>query len=538
MQRRYVWRAPRVRDLLDSLYRGYPSGSILVWQTDAPQPSRDLDVAQESDPMGSHQLLLDGQQRLTSLSAILRGEPVSVRGRKKPIEILFNLEHPDNLIEFTEVEEDQDEEDTEDSEQPTASVAERVSGRAFVVASRALMQLPNWVPVSEIFTSNGDSQILRKAGVTSFDDPRADKYSARIQRVRAIRNYMYSVNVLSKDLQYEEVAEIFVRVNSLGVKLRGSDLALAQITARWPNSLELFEGFQDECEESAIDLDIGVIVRTLVVFATGQCQFARVSQLRREALENAWEKTKLGLSFAISFLKTRAGIADESLLSSPLLLITLAYYSQCKSERLSEAEAKGLLRWLHLANARGRYGRGSSETFLDSDLRAIQKGGGPAELIELLRQQVGRLELETSDFVGRGINSALFPLVYLVLKQRGATDWETGLGISTSVQGKQHKIQYHHIFPKALLKDQHERQLINEIANMAFIGARTNQRISSKQPAEYLPQIKERRGDAALIAQAIPLDTSLYAITAFSEFLAERRRRLADAVNEFLRSFE
>ena len=88
MQRQYVWTGTRVRDLLDSLYRGYPSGSILVWETDEAQPSRDLAVAQSSSPFHGHKLLLDGQQRLTSLSAVVRGEPVTVRGRKRPIEIL------------------------------------------------------------------------------------------------------------------------------------------------------------------------------------------------------------------------------------------------------------------------------------------------------------------------------------------------------------------------------------------------------------------------------------------------------------------
>ena len=84
MQRRYVWRATRVRDLLDSLYRGYPSGSILVWETDQDMPTVDMAVAQKASPFAP-KLLLDGQQRATSLSAILRGEPVSVRGVKKPI---------------------------------------------------------------------------------------------------------------------------------------------------------------------------------------------------------------------------------------------------------------------------------------------------------------------------------------------------------------------------------------------------------------------------------------------------------------------
>src|SRR5467141_293006 len=77
MQRRYVWPATRVRDLLDSLYRGYPSGTILVWETDTEAPSRDLAVDQGVSPFKGHKLLLDGQQRLTSLAAILNAKPVN-----------------------------------------------------------------------------------------------------------------------------------------------------------------------------------------------------------------------------------------------------------------------------------------------------------------------------------------------------------------------------------------------------------------------------------------------------------------------------
>src|SRR5438874_721069 len=188
MQRRYVWRAPRVRDLLDSLYRGYPSGSILVWETDQQQPTRDLAVSQDISPFSGHKLLLDGQQRLTSLSSVVRGEPVKVRGRRRPIDILFNLEHPEGIGE------------------------------------------------------------------------------------------------------YAEVAEIFVRVNSLGMKLRGSDLALAQITARWPNSLKLLEQFQEECEEKWFTLDLGLLVRTMVVFATGQSRFKTLGNVPIEKLKDGWEK--------------------------------------------------------------------------------------------------------------------------------------------------------------------------------------------------------------------------------------------------------
>ena len=101
MQRRYVWRSTRVRDLLDSLYRGYPSGAILLWETDEAVPLQDFAIGQQKSPYQSRRLLLDGRQRLTSLSAVIRGEQVSVRGRQRPIELLFNLDHPEQLAVVT-----------------------------------------------------------------------------------------------------------------------------------------------------------------------------------------------------------------------------------------------------------------------------------------------------------------------------------------------------------------------------------------------------------------------------------------------------
>src|SRR5271156_5773796 len=124
MQRRYVWRSTRVRDLLDSLYRDYPSGAILLWETDEEVPMQELAVAQQKNPYKTTRLLLDGQQRLTSLSAVIRGQPVTVRARSRPIELLFNLEHPDQLSVVTEVDEngsgDDDAEEIEEVENDEA----------------------------------------------------------------------------------------------------------------------------------------------------------------------------------------------------------------------------------------------------------------------------------------------------------------------------------------------------------------------------------------------------------------------------------
>ena len=228
MQRRYVWRSTRVRDLLDSLYRGYPSGAILLWETDEIVPLQDFAVAQQANPYQSTRLLLDGQQRLTSLSSVIRGEPVSVRGRKRPIDLLFNLEHTDELTFVTEVNEDNDDEAEEDESDSTDDELQRRFDRmTFLVATNELQRLPHWVKVSEVFRVNEDAPFLERVGIERINDPRFRKYSERLARLRGIRKYMYRMDVLERSLSYNEVTEIFVRVNSLGAKLRSSDLALA-----------------------------------------------------------------------------------------------------------------------------------------------------------------------------------------------------------------------------------------------------------------------------------------------------------------------
>ena len=253
LQRRYVWPATRVRDLLDSLYRGYPSGSILVWEANEETPSRGLAIEQRVSAFGGHKLLLDGQQRLTSLSAVLRGEPLKFKNRVRPVDIAFNLDHPEGPpSEVTEVEDDEPLTDGSVEDEPeltgdTRSIQERLQNRTFVVASQALLSDPRWVKVSDIFNPQIREWDLLKPLVDSPDHVDYERYSQRLQQVKKIADYQYVMHLLERDLSYEEVAEIFVRVNSLGMKLRGSDLAMAQITARWQGALDKFEEFADEC---------------------------------------------------------------------------------------------------------------------------------------------------------------------------------------------------------------------------------------------------------------------------------------------------
>lgn len=549
IQRHYVWRATRVRDLLDSLYRGYPSGSILMWETDEPVPTRDFAIAQETTAFAGRKLLLDGQQRLTSLTAVLGGELVQVRGRKRPIDILFNLDHPDGPpTDDTEVTSDEDSpvaaddelgdeadgaDEGDDGEQ---GLQEKLNRRTFVVASKNLASLPNWVSVTQVFSTEGDAQLLKKAGITSFDDPRFQRYSDRLKKLRAIKDYTYVVHVLERSMSYEEVTEIFVRVNSLGAKLKSSDLALAQMTSRWPNLLKELEAFQEECEKSCFTIDLGHLVRSIVVFATQQCLFRSVAGTPVEKLKEGWAQAQEGLRFAINFLRSNAGIEDESLLSSPMFFHVIAAVSRKKDNKLSADEQRQLLHWLLVANARGRYSRGSTETLLNEDLAIIFRTGDVAALMEPVKRQFGRLHVESSDLQGRGVNSPLFSLAYLALKAAGAKDWYSGLGLSLTHQGKLHFIQWHHVIPKSLLKDTgYETGEINEIANMAFITGQTNRRISNKEASKYLEEVIAKQGMEALESQCVPTDQALWSTEAYRDFLKVRREALAHRMNAFIR---
>lgn len=542
IQRRYIWKSTRVRDLFDSLYRGYPSGTILLWETDDKElPLQDMAIEQQDNPYSNTRLLLDGQQRLTSLATVIRGKPVVVRGREKPIELLFNLEHPDDLDIVTEVHEEgpeakNGEERTEDETDSTEDeLQNRLNRMTFVVATKKLERLPQWIKVSEVFKNNDDAIFLRQAGVKNFDDPNCRRYTQRLAKLRKIREYTYRIDVLGKTLSYNEVTEIFVRVNSLGAKLRGADLALAQITAKWRNSLKEFEKFQEECKGSGFNLDLGSVhLRNLVVFATAQSRFGTVRNLSKETLQRSWRESCQGMDFALSFMRANAGLESPALLASPFVLIAVAYFGKKRDYSLSPEEEKQLRYWSCLANAKGRYSRGSSETILDQDLAVLHRNGGASELREQLKRQVGNLEITPEELEGRNQNSALFKTMFLAFRAAEAKDWHSNITIAINHQGKQHKLQFHHIFPQAMLKGIYTPREVNDIANLCFISGKTNRQIKDKEPKDYFPKIIDKNGLAPFEAQCIPTEERLLNRENYKDFLLERRKRIATRLNEFL----
>jgi hypothetical protein len=126
-------------------------------------------------------------------------------------------------------------------------------------------------------------------------------------------------------------------------------------------------------------------------------------------------------------------------------------------------------------------------------------------------------------------NSPYMVMAYVLARRTGAHDWFNGVAI-----GAGQDLEYHHIFPKALLKERYDlrqdSRTVNQIANLAFLSAGANGRISDHAPSEYLEDVPEER----LRVQCVPLDRSLWALDRFEDFVLERRRLLAEAIDKLL----
>lgn len=155
-------------------------------------------------------------------------------------------------------------------------------------------------------------------------------------------------------------------------------------------------------------------------------------------------------------------------------------------------------------------------------------------MLDRLRQQVGRLDIAPDELEGRNQRSALFKTMFLAFRAGGAKDWRSQVAVALDHSGSQHKLQFHHIFPKAVLKADYTGREADDIANLCFIGGKTNRQISDRPPARYFPDIIEKSGLTAFESQSIPTDVSFLGIENYKAFLQKRRVLVAGRLNNFL----
>jgi hypothetical protein len=503
IQRAYVWKGPQVAKLIDSLYREYPAGQMLLWDTvDLPLTTRTLEGA-EKPPLpsaGRPKIVLDGQQRLTSLYQALTSTADGIN-------VYFNVE----------------------TEQ-------------FQLYLKRMRGDPRWVSVRQIVNNERhDLDVLEdieNRGGISRKDVRTKVYLDRLQRLKRIGEYKFPIEIFRSD-DYEQVTELFIRINSAGTRLRAAELALAQLALRLPGAIvDKLDEAMDEYADLDYELDARFLVRALIATGTGQSRFKSLTDFWKKSeaeIESLWHRARRAIDSAVNFARQNARFEASDWLPSLNALIPLAAYFD-KYPAIAPSVEEGLLRWFYLAFLRGRYS-GSAETAMDEDIKAV---AGPDPVSQLVRNATpagGGTEAVSSDeFDDAGWRNPLFALSYAVARKRGAKDWFTGIALATDVVGADHEIHVHHVFPKALLKKAGVRQKDrDEIANLAFLAARPNKKISNRPPDQYLAEIADKHPER-LQAQSIPMDRNLWRLERFDDFLIARREVLATAVTQLIQN--
>jgi hypothetical protein len=489
IQRGYVWKPTQVATLIDSLYRRYPSGSMLLWR-----PTEDvLERATSIDssgvaPVSQPQYLLDGQQRLTSLHRVLKRHPDA--------QVVFNVDE------------------------------ERCQ-----IQSAATAKDPRWVRVVDVIEADKLSG-LRRAICEAVPDLDEDDVDERLGRLRAIAKYEYYLEILT-DLSYRDVADIFVRVNSKGRALKTVDLTLAVLSAEWPGVVgKIDEQMERWTAAGWPKIDAAFLVRALAATATDAGSLARLPATPIASLEAGWGRVKHGTEFLIRLLSENAGIKTSNLIPSMNALVPLVVLLGRYDKETEFTESDAVIYWLLSVFVTGRYSA-AADTKIAQDSLAARSNNPVRRMFETAGLVGPALAITEQQLVGKGAGSAFFLLSYLAAKQRRAKDWWHDVEISETSPGSPFSIEYHHIHPQATLRTHYAKGEINDLANLAFISATANKKISDRSPADYFPELLRGRDDLA--PHLVPLDPEVRYAEQFRAFLVQRRRLLAAAMSELLR---
>lgn len=501
-QRGYVWNRDQVRSLMYSLYHRYPVGSLMVWitKTEDAQTRGDGSLAP-----GSVRLLLDGQQRITTLYGIIKGHPPKFfDGNAQAFTgLYFHLD--DETFEF--------------------------------YAPAKMKDNPLWVNVTALMQKDA-GEFIGEMYPLLGQNPGFPLYVKRLNALDGIKKIgLHIEEVAGEDKTVDVVVDIFNRVNSGGTKLSKGDLALAKICAEWPQARDEMKLRLDKWRKREYDFRLDWLLRNINAIVTGEALFSALRDVEIPQFQQGLIQAEKAIDTVLNMVAGRLGLDSGSVLGGPACFPLMTRYLVQRGGHLSDyRERDKLLYWYIHTFLWGRYA-GSTETVLNQDLDAITDSNGSLDqLIALLRQNRGDLRVHPSDFMGWNKGARFFPLLYMLTRVYHAQDWETGIELSNYLLGHLSRLELHHIFPKALLyKHGYERPEANALANFAFLTQDTNLRISDRAPADYLPEFAAKH-PGALESHWIPKDPVLWKNENYRDFLAARRELLAQAANAFLDS--
>lgn len=547
IQRPFVWSPSKVRDLLDSMYRGFPIGTLMFWETGAEVTTRQIGTA--SRDRVARLLVVDGQQRLTSLFSVITGQHIV----------------------------------TKTFEEKRIRIAFRATDETFQVTDAAIERDPDFISdITVLWRDRYKSVInnffarLSESRTEELTSEEQDLLEGRIDRVRDLRDFRFQVIELQQRAEEDEVADIFVRVNSEGVQLNQADFILTLMSVHWEKGrreLEQFcreavnqsstrpspkNPFLDPAPEQLLRAGVGLAFRrgrlqdVYKILRGKDLNTGEVSPQRDEqfALLQSAQDEVLDLTNWHEFLKCliAAGFRGRRMVTSANAVIYtyLLWLIGRRDFRLRTTELQGVIsRWFFMAHTTGRY-TSSPESQIESDLRRISEidptdGQAFCEALDRIIRTKFTQDfwdislpslLDTSASKSPALSAYWAALILLDanllfsnLKIRDLFDPAVTAPRS---------IERHHLFPKKYLSNlgiSGTRQ--NAIANMAFVDWSTNAEISMKDPADYWAkmsnQLRTDKLQQHMYWHALP---NGWWQMDYSDFIEARRGRIADVVRE------
>jgi hypothetical protein len=498
-QRGYVWNRDQVRGLFDSLYRRHPVGGLLVWATESKTADHRGDGPLAA---GVVKLLLDGQQRMTSLYGVVRGRaPKFFDGNAQAFTGLrFHLE--------TEI---------------------------FAFYQPLKMQGdPLWIDVTELMQKGtvGLGEFVTRLTTVPELAAKVGAYVGRLSRLLGIIEVdLHVEEVTGADKTLDVVVDIFNRVNSGGTKLSKGDLALAKICADWPDARDTMKAKLKEWAKADFRFNLDWLLRSVNTALTGEAKFQFLHEKTAEEIQDGLKRATKHVDTSLNLISGRLGLDHDQVFFGRFGVPVMVRYLDRHSGPMDAKERDKLLFWFVQAGMWGRFSS-STESFIDQDLAALEGAdGGLDKLLEQLRLWHGGLRAEPGHFTGWSLGARFYPVLYLLTRMGESKDWGTGLPLKSNLLGKMSRLEVHHIFPKAqLYKRKFKRPEVNALGNFCFLTKDTNLVITDRLPEEYFPKV-EAAHPGALASQWIPSDPALWKIENFREFLEARKVLLAAELN-------
>lgn len=551
IQRPFVWTNAKVRDLFDSMYRGFPVGYFLFWENATEGGTKQIGTGSKQYQKASR-LVVDGQQRLTSLYAVFRGQKV------------LDSNYKERLIE----------------------IAFRPRDGKFEVTDAAIRRDAEWIPnISAIWASSKSSYTLvrdflgKVRSKHELTDTEEETIAHNLDRLFNLRKYPFTALEIATSVDEEQVADIFVRINSKGVPLNQADFILTLLSVFWESGRRELENFCHASRTKAmiegsgspfnhlIDPDPDQLLRVSVAYGFGRGRLKSVYQILRgkdpetgeftslkrdeqfEVLKNAQGEV-LQLTNWHQFLSAIVGAgfrSSEMISSNNALLYSYAFYLMGRKRYgVPEHVLQKLIgRWFFATSLTGRY-TSSPETIMDADLARFRAISTSDEFCKILDGII--TSNLTTDFweitlpSNLDSSSARNPELFCYIASQNLLGARVLFShksirdlIDPSLRTKKKPLERHHLFPRAYLEANgvNDRRQINQMANYALLEWPDNIDINDDAPSKYVPAVLGRFD--AVSQERMQREHALpegWENMSYDDFLAARRLLMASVIKE------